>query len=177
MTMRGSIMANIIRFGTTKCPEPLCMSNGLTDVFINVLVLSGSSIAKTDSEKRLIVWLAEKDQSRVGMGTVGFDICEMPWNRDTFEGDRDFLVKTIEGAENKSGWELLDYAPNEKMLFPCLSVFKELVQQISEKDIHFEEGEKWLAEAGKNDPVICGFPLCEKHCTLLTVFGCQLCNN
>ena len=50
------------------------MSNGLTDVFFNVLVLSGSALARTDSERRLVVWLAEKDQSRMGYGAIGFDL-------------------------------------------------------------------------------------------------------
>lgn len=35
----------------------LSMSNGLTDVFISVLLLSGSQLAKDENEKRLIVWL------------------------------------------------------------------------------------------------------------------------
>ena len=59
-------MGNIIDLSPSM-PSPACiqMSNGLTDVFLNVLILSGSALAKTVSEKRLIVWLAEKDQSRI----------------------------------------------------------------------------------------------------------------
>ena len=72
-------MANTIGINPQSCGrELLQMSNGLTDVFVNVLVLSGSALARTVSEKRLIVWLAEKDQSRMGAGTVDFDLWEMP---------------------------------------------------------------------------------------------------
>jgi len=52
--------------------EPISMSNGLTSVFIEVLVISGSILANTDREKELIIWLAQRDQSVVGIGTVGF---------------------------------------------------------------------------------------------------------
>ena len=55
-------MANIIWLGAAENSQCIQMSNGLTDVFINVLVLSGSLLAHTSDEKRLIVWLAEKDQ-------------------------------------------------------------------------------------------------------------------
>ena len=52
------------------------MSNDGTDVFINILALSGSVIAQTENEKRLMVYLSEKDQI-IGRGCVGFDIVEM----------------------------------------------------------------------------------------------------
>ena len=84
-------MANTIGINSKSCGRRLLqMSNGLTDVFVNVLVLSGSALAKTVSEKRLIVWLAESDPS---------------------------------------------------------------------------------------DPVMSGFPRCSRHQTLLSIFGCHICNN
>ena len=57
-------------------PEHTALSYGqwLTDTLISALLLSGSQLAKTDQEKRLIVWLAEKDQSAVGMGTSGLSV-------------------------------------------------------------------------------------------------------
>lgn len=64
--------------------EPIGMSNGLTSVFIEVLAISGSILAKTNREKEMIIWLAQRDQSVVGIGTVGFDIDEMPWTIDSF---------------------------------------------------------------------------------------------
>ncbi|MDE7281803.1 MAG: hypothetical protein K2N36_08720, partial [Ruminiclostridium sp.] len=105
-------MSNIVWSGAGNDSECVRMSNGLTDVFINVLVLSGSNLAQTAEEKRLIVWLAEKDQSNAGIGTVGFDVCEMPWNIEAFKETKTFLLNVIEGAKNKSGWELLEYTPN-----------------------------------------------------------------
>ena len=157
--------------------ESFIISNGLTDVFINVLVLSGSRLAETVDEKRLIVWLAEKDQSKVGMGTVGFDIGEMPWNADSFGESKTFLLNVIHGAENRLGWETLDYSPNEEMIFPVLKKFAELISVFSVEDIVRGCLEEWLGAAEEHDPVRCGFPKCEKHGALLSCFGCQICNN
>lgn len=153
------------------------MSNGLTDVFIDVLILAGSRLAETVDEKRLIVWLAEKDQSKVGMGTVGFDIREMPWNIEHFEESRRFMMKTIELAENKTDWDKLDYAPNEELLFPVLNKFSGMLSKLSAKDIIQNALGEWLGAADKDDPVFLGFPKCVKHGTLLSCYGCHLCNN
>lgn len=158
-------------------PGYISMSNGLTDVFINVLVLSGSRIAKTDDEKRLIVFLAEKDQSVVGIGTVGFDICEIPWNIDNFSENKAFMLNVIQSAKNKLDWENLDYPPNEEMLFPVLDEFSFLISKINASDIEEGRLEEWIAEAESDDPILCGFPKCEKHGVLLSCFGCQVCNN
>ena len=113
-------MANIIGRNPQSCSrECLQMSNGLTDVFVNVLVLSGSALAKTVSEKRLIVWLAEKDQSRVGAGTVDFDLWEMPWDSNTFEEDRGFWGQ-------RSGWAGKSWttAPMRTCCFPAWTTFR-----------------------------------------------------
>lgn len=151
--------------------ESIQMNNGLTDVFINVLVLSGSNIAQTIDQKRLIVWLAEKDQSKVGIGTVGFDICDMPWNVQTFDQDKNFLIKTVLGAKNRLLWECLDYRPNEEILFPCLDKFIVLLSQMDKYNVQPQILQEWLAEEGLT------FQKCPKHHAFLTCFGCQICNN
>ncbi len=169
-------MANTIGINSKSCGRGLLqMSNGLTDVFVNVLVLSGSALAKTVSEKRLIVWLAEKDQSRVGAGTVDFDLWEMPWDSNTFEEDRAFLLRVVSGAKERLGWEKLDYRPNEDMLFLCLDHFSELISGLAQ--IQPGALEEWLAESDPSDPVMSGFPRCSRHQTLLSIFGCHICNN
>lgn len=157
--------------------EQLQMSNGLTDVFLNVLILSGSRLATNDSERRLIVWLAEKDQSKRGMGTVGFDIGEMPWDPQNFSECKAFLLNTIQAAEDKFGWETLDYKPNKQMIFPVLKRFYEMVSAFKREDIFPGGLEEWLGAAEEDDPVLNGFPRCEKHDALLGCFGCQVCNN
>lgn len=171
-------MANIVWLSTAGedfgCVE---MSNGLTDVFIDVLVISGSKSAQTIDEKRLIVWLAEKEQSKVGIGTVGFDICDMPWNKDAFAENKEFLLKIIEAAKSKEGRELLGYKPNEELLLPCLNKFSRLISKTESRDVNPEALKEWLAAAEPSDPVITGFPKCPKHGVLLSCFGCRICSN
>ena len=94
-------------------PAELHMSNGGTCVLLDVLALSGVRAARTPQEKRLIVWLSEHDQSRWGLGAVGVDLCELPWDPGSFQADRAFLLRTIQGAKERTGWERLDYTPAE----------------------------------------------------------------
>lgn len=170
-------MSNIISFyDNVTSDDSLVMSNGGTDVFINILALSGAVIAQTESEKRLMVYLSEKDQI-VGRGYVGFAITEMPWNQETFKEDKNFIIKVINGARNKTGWENLDYNPNEEFVFYYLDTFENLINKMTVDDIREDSLNHWLAESKANDPIYCGFPRCKKHHTFLTCFGCQICNS
>lgn len=87
-------MGNIISLNALGQHIP--MSNGLTNIFLSTLGLSGSHFAETEDEKRIIVWLLEKDQSVLGNGAVGFDVCEMPWSITDFEQSKQFLLATVE---------------------------------------------------------------------------------
>ncbi len=171
-------MSNIISFDGKVAfdDDSLVMSNGGTDVFINILALSGAVIARTESEKRLMVYLSEKDQI-VGRGCVGFDIVEMPWDKETFEEDKKFIIKVVNGARNRIGWEKLDYNPNEEFVLYYLDTFENLINRMTIDDIREDSLNDWLAESETDDPVYCDFPRCEKHNTFLTCFGCQICNS
>ena len=133
-------MSNIISFDERVTPDDdsLVMSNGGTDVLISVLALSGSVIAQTENEKRLMVYLLENDQIR-GRGCVGFEIVEMPWTIETFEEDKAFMKKVIGGAKKKTGWEKLDYHPDERLVFHDLRAFEKLIDRMTVDDI--KEGE------------------------------------
>ena len=175
--MEGIKLGNTICFNdNTHADDCIHLSNGAMDVFINVLALSGSALAKTAQEKRLVVWLSEKDQ-KVGRGTVGFDIVEMPWQKETFASDKAFLLKMIEAAENKLDWEKLGYTPNQDIISMKLYQFGKLIGRMTEQDINENAAAEWLEGAESNDPVNCGFPRCKIHNTLLTFLGCQICNN
>jgi hypothetical protein len=88
-------MANTIQL--ERIPEiALRINNGSTSAFISVFGLSGSRLAKTEQEKRLIVFVLEKDQSAVGIGTVGFDIGNMPWDYDNIGEINEWLILYID---------------------------------------------------------------------------------
>ena len=64
-------MGNWIDLDDTAGPS-FKMANSLTDVFIDYMLLAGSELARTESERRLIAFLSERQQSFMGIGTVGF---------------------------------------------------------------------------------------------------------
>jgi hypothetical protein len=146
--------------------KDLYMSNGATDVFVSVLVLSGSALATTEQEKILVAFLAGRDQSRFGIGTVGFLVNQMPWDRDHFEADRAFLQKVIDGALAKTNWHMLGYEPREDWTVERLTRFKNLLSMLSAEDIQAEMA--WP----KPDTI----KLCERHHTVIHYYGCYFCN-
>ena len=169
-------MANIISLGDNL----LSLSNGLTDVLIDYLLISGSELAVSESEKSLVVFLAEKQQSVVGIGTVGFDIIEMPWQKESFSADKSFMLNTIEYAGELSGqkavWDKLGYEPNSEHIEYALNGFEALIKRMNVDDIDESSRIEWLSSSEENDPINCGFPKCKKHNVFLSCFGCKLCN-
>ena len=159
-------MSNMICFNYESdkdaLKDDLNMSNGGTSVFINVLCLSGGRLAKTESQKRFMVFLAEKNQNVCGIGTVGFDIVDMPWDKDS-------------GARQKLGWETLGYEPNEEFVAEYLDTFQKLIERMTAEDIIEESLTEWLSEADENDPTRCGFPKCIIHDAFISIHGCQVC--
>ncbi len=164
-----------IRRGSTG-GDCISITNGGTDVLINVLTLACAARAKTESEKRLAVWIAEHDQT-IGRGIVGFDLDAMPWDPETFESDRRFMVDVIDTASLKTGWELLCYSPNEDYVTVWLRWFKRGFLRLKASDIRPAILPEWLEGQEEDDPAQCGFPRCEKHGIYLTYLGCQVCNS
>lgn len=159
--------------------EDLHMSNGLTSVFLEVLVLSGSILAATDREKEMVIWLAQRDQACVGIGTVGFDIDEMPWTVDSFEAEKQFLLRTIASAMEGLGWDRLDYEPNKEMVQRCLSRFNLLIRTFEKRSVNLDNYLEW-SEIEDGDPcptIPYGYPKCEQHGVYLSLFGCIICND
>jgi hypothetical protein len=161
-----------------RMPEiDLRMNNGLTSAFINTFGLSGSRLAKTEQEKRLIVHILEKNQSVLGVGNVGFDLGWMPWNNDNFENDKKFILSVLNGIINKIGWENLGYSPREEMIYRCVNTFEKMLLNMAQNDIDIEKINGWLKEKEPNDPINNNFPLCPIHNVLLTIYGCQVCTD
>ena len=77
-------MANFSRAGFAPDLATVRTSNGLTAVVLDVLVLSGPALARTDWELDTVVWLASHEQACRGNGLVSFDVAELPWTADGF---------------------------------------------------------------------------------------------
>jgi hypothetical protein len=123
------VVGNIISADHDPIATEIMMSNGLTSVFFDVLLLSGSDLARTDSEVATVVSLAERDQSIVGLGIVGFDVSELGWVPDRFDDHKQFLLRVIDGATAGQRWHVLDYEPDTDRLLPCLAEFRDLVER------------------------------------------------
>lgn len=166
-------MANIISYKDIECS----CSNGCMSVLMTVIGLSGSSLAQKDYEKNLIIWLMEKDQSYVGIGTVGFDITEMPWNRKHFDKQKHFMLHVLEGVMNKTGWSVLSYEPNTDIIFNKILRLREMFMQVTQEDIDFIEVGVWFYDTKCGKAMEQRYLKCQKHGIYLSVFGCIACND
>ncbi|MCL2252242.1 MAG: hypothetical protein FWC12_10080 [Treponema sp.] len=151
------------------------MSNGLTSVFISTFGLSGSILAKTEQEKKLVMYILEKNQSILGIGFVDFDIGSMPWDLKNLEDNKKFVFSILDGIKNKTEWEKLPFTPNEEMLNRCIFEFKNMISEMKSEDINEKEINEWSKNPKLNDLIKNGFPLCPSHDVLMTIYGCQMC--
>jgi hypothetical protein len=145
----------------------LKMSNGMTDVFLDVLTAAGTVLAQSDHQRDLVVWLAAHDQSLFGRGCVGFDLTELPIGN--LGEDRDFLVSAASAAtRDHIGWSTLGYEPNAERVEYCLLRFVSLLSEL-----------RAGASGAPEDPYIAplGYPSCPRHHLLLHRFGCRTCNS
>lgn len=165
--------------GLDDSVESIGMSNGLTSVFIEVLSISGSILANTNLEKELMIWIAQRDQSIVGMGTVSFDIDEMPWTIDHFSVEKSFMLKVILRAIEGLGWEKLSYEPHQEFIISALKQFYSMIEVFTQEHVNMESYIEWTEiEEGDDRPTIpIGYPKCKKHDVYLTCHGCVLCNS
>ncbi len=160
---------------TNECVDPsesLKMSNGLTSVVISLLVLSGSALAQSECEKRLIVWFASRDQALSGGGTMSFDLNEIPWTVEQFEAEKHFLLAVIRRAQSMQDWGRLCYEPRKDW---ALASLEKLAQMISHfpmtcisQEIALDQQAWWRPEA---------YVLCPKHGALQHALGCVVCND
>ncbi|MCQ2416500.1 MAG: hypothetical protein MJ071_01655 [Oscillospiraceae bacterium] len=155
--------------------ETVSISDQGTNVLISVLLLAGTHLAETDSQKRLIVWLAEHDR-KIGSGMIGFCLAEMPWNAETFETDRQFMVRVVDAASRKTDWDKLNYVPNEPNLRPILGWFRKGFSRLRKEDVNENVLAVWLDNLDEEDPGFCEFPKCRRHGIFETWVGCQICN-
>ncbi len=88
--------------------EELYLTNGGTDVFFDVLTLAGCALAESAWESNLVLLFA--DGHRIGRGTAGFDLNELPWTA-AWPSEKAFLLRVLDLAMTRHGWGLLTYDP------------------------------------------------------------------
>lgn len=165
-------MGNLITYCRRPDLAPVQMSNGLTSVFVSVLLLAASTLAQTDRQREFAVWFASHDQNVFGLGVVGFDVNELPWRAEAFETDRDFVLGAIEAAKAKTGWVRLGYLLREDWVLDCLENFQRLVASFDIRDAGTNSETNW---SFGDRPL--SFTLCAEHAVYCHSAGCILCND
>jgi hypothetical protein len=165
-------MSNTITNDRFNKSDYLKLSNGATDVLINVLILSGSSLAQTQWQKELMVFLSLNDQQIKGLGCVGFDIYELGWKGDNFKGQKEFILRVIDDTLMKMNWEMLNYKPQEELIFSNLRRFREMIVNFSEDLVKPNDLLKWT-----NFFNTIKFNKCDKHKVYMHPFGCKICRS
>jgi hypothetical protein len=160
-------MGNIISNYKVDKDKYFRFTNGETSVLIATLVLSGSSLANSEWEKKCIIWLASHDQAISGLGVAGFDIDEIAWTKSEFQNQKEFIFNVIDLALNKHNWHLLDYKP--PYAHEYLQQFKELIEEYKEE--YVESDKIWDLENSSSEP-----DKCSKHMIFLHENGCVICN-
>ncbi|HEY4056669.1 MAG TPA: hypothetical protein VGM39_08670, partial [Kofleriaceae bacterium] len=163
-------MSNSITNDRVTGSAQLRMSNGLTSVLSDVLVIAASDKATTPWEKKLAYWLAQHDQSRTGLGCVGFDIEELGWTREDFAAQQRFLVDMIAAALARYGWERLPFTPTDSVLGALRSLHR-LVMEFTPEHIRALDERVWTPEDLPEQG------LCEVHRVYLHETGCIICND
>ncbi len=147
------------------------MSNGLTSVFVETICLAGCDIAFENYQKDLMIWFAQRDWILTGMGFEGFDISEINWHKNQFEQQKDFIIKVIDSANNKTNWDLLSYNPHE-MIY---KVFKDFKQMIIDFKIDNIDEKNQITLLDFNNSVK-KYDKCKNHKIYLNCEGCVICN-
>lgn len=163
-------MANLITCECIPAATPLQMNNGLTAVFLDVLVIAGTQLAERDWEKRLVFWLARHDQSLVGLGVAGFDIADMGWTADDFLHQKRFVLSCVDAAATERIWAKLPFKPREDWLLDSLRHFRTLVDSFESSDIP-PSSKAWRPSD------LPPYGICEIHQAYLHKRGCLVCKD
>lgn len=91
----------------------LYMSNGGTDVFVEVFMLAVSALASRDWDYRFAGLIALRDQVVFGRGTVGFDLEDIHWGDSPAEQavNKRFVLSATDLALSRHRWDELGYDP------------------------------------------------------------------
>src|ERR1700677_3848847 len=101
---RANSMANSISL--RKTVTNIRVNNQIMQTLLEMLVFSGTAHALTDTEKNLIVFLAQLDQTYRGTGMSSFYWNELPWKSDSlFQGQVDFMIAVVDNAIARTHWD------------------------------------------------------------------------
>ncbi|WP_030987677.1 hypothetical protein [Streptomyces sp. NRRL S-1813] len=94
--------------------QSLCLSNGGTEAFIDVLMLAVSDLADDVWDYRFAALLTLQDQNVMGRGAVGFDLQDIAWGATPRRRARskEFVLRATALALSRHRWSELGYVPS-----------------------------------------------------------------
>jgi hypothetical protein len=152
-------------FGGSSSGPGLKLSNGGSEVFLDVLALAACELAETSFERGFALLLCN---SRIGLGNESFDLDELPWSPG-WEAEHAFLLRVTELAQKHFRWELLGYEP------PCadryLAEYAEVVRGYRPPEQPVDLPRMW-----DPNPAEIAFTRCPDHGLFLGDYtDCRLC--
>ncbi|MER5971525.1 hypothetical protein ABT112_17640 [Streptomyces sp. NPDC002055] len=116
----------------------LYLSNGGTEVFVDVLMLAVSDLAATPWHFRFASLVTLQDQNMMGRGTVGFSLEDIDWSPSP-EQAREFVLRAIDLALTGHRRDELGYDPPHVDHY--LRDFRDLVAAFRAPDEPRDQGE------------------------------------
>ena len=159
-------MGNIYSVSRADTGLDLDLSNGGTDVFLDVMTLASCPLAHTPWQQNLALLFA--DSQRFDYGFAGFALDELPWTEDASEEHR-FLLAVIDKALSRHGWTLLTYDPPYAQSY--LETYRTMVRSFTPAPAVSKHFGDWRA-APDADLV----RRCPKHDIFQGLAGCRLCD-
>jgi len=117
-----------------------------------------------------MIWIVSRDQGIPGMGTVGFDLQDMPWSEKeaNFNQQKTFLLNVIQRVKSGVDLNLLNYKP--KHLQNNIEAFEQMISTFLYGHINLEKSLVWMPPEEK-------LIKCEEHGVFLHEHGCVVCND
>lgn len=147
------------------------MSNARTAVVLDVLALAACDLATTDWQKRFAYWIVQHDQSRVGLGVVGFDVAVMGWTTEHFDQQHAFVLAVIDAALAKHAWDRLPFVPTDESVLPPLTKLRHLVAAFTREHVRPASETDWSPDE------LPTYGTCSSHRVYVHETGCIVCND
>ncbi|HKU98257.1 MAG TPA: hypothetical protein VJR58_23405 [Vineibacter sp.] len=159
-------MGNIYSIRRGEGGLDLDLTNGATDVFLDVMTLASCPLAHTPWQQNLALLFA--DSQRFDYGFAGFALDELPWTDNATQEHR-FLLAVIDKALTRHGWNLLTYDPPYAQGY--LETYRTMVQRFTPVPTISDHFGDWRTE-----PDADRLQRCAKHDIFQGYAGCRLCD-
>ena len=155
-------MGNAIINMATK--EMVYFANWLTKPLYCGILSEGSLLAKSNWEKRLMVYFAEKNQKLVGLGIVGINLSELEWNKSTFNEQKAFLKDIVNSSMKNKSYNKYHFKLDDKLAHQKLNEIFKLIEKLKIEDISDSKFRYFFEPPDLIDKI------CSKHKTYLNYF-------